>query len=60
MKFGEIPLSEAVGAILAHAYRTKGINFSKGRRLTADDVAKLQAAGVELVDELGAPDRRTS
>jgi molybdenum cofactor cytidylyltransferase len=46
MTFGEIPLSEAVGAILAHAYRAKGINFSKGRRLTADDVAKLQAAGV--------------
>ena len=46
MKFGETPIDEATGAILAHSWRAGGINFSKGRVLSGDDVAKLKAAGV--------------
>ena len=46
MKFGETPIDEATGAILAHSRRSGGINFSKGRRLSAEDVDKLKAAGI--------------
>ncbi len=49
MKFGETPIDEATGAILAHSWRSGGINFAKGRRLSDDDVAKLKAAGVSAV-----------
>ena len=47
MKFGEIPTAEAVGAVLAHSVRGKGIAFKKGRVLTADDVETLTKAGIE-------------
>ena len=49
MRFGETPIDEAAGAILAHSWRANGVNFAKGRRLTADDVAKLKAGGVATV-----------
>ena len=49
MRFGETPIDEAAGAILAHSWRANGVNFSKGRRLSGDDVAKLKAAGVASV-----------
>jgi molybdenum cofactor cytidylyltransferase len=49
VRFGETPIDEAAGAILAHSWRASGVNFSKGRRLSGDDVAKLKAAGVESV-----------
>ncbi|HSI00872.1 MAG TPA: molybdopterin-binding/glycosyltransferase family 2 protein [Reyranella sp.] len=49
MRFGDTPIDEAAGAILAHSWRASGVNFSKGRRLSADDVARLKAAGVESV-----------
>ena len=49
MRFGDTPIDEATGAILAHSWRASGVNFSKGRRLSADDVARLKAAGVESV-----------
>ena len=49
MRFGETPIDEATGAILAHSRRSGGINFSKGRRLSAEDVDKLKAAGVASV-----------
>ena len=45
VRFGETPIDEATGAILAHSWRANGVNFSKGRVLSADDVAKLKAAG---------------
>ncbi len=45
MKFGEIPVADAAGAILAHGVRAEKLVFKKGRRLSADDVAALQAAG---------------
>jgi len=49
VKFGDTPIDEATGAILAHSWRANGVNFSKGRRLSAEDVAKLKAAGAASV-----------
>ena len=49
MRFGDTPIDEATGAILAHSWRANGVNFSKGRRLSAEDVAKLKAAGASSV-----------
>ena len=45
MRFGEVALAEAVGAILAHRVRAS-VTFKKGRVLSADDVEALAAAGV--------------
>lgn len=45
MIFGSIPLSEAVGAILAHGTRHKDGMFKKGRVLSAEDVEALRASG---------------
>ena len=49
MRFGETPVDEAAGAILAHSRRADGINFSKGRILSDEDVARLKEAGVSTV-----------
>ncbi len=49
MKFGDMPVSEAVGAILAHSHRVDGGALRKGRTLTADDAGKLSKAGVAIV-----------
>ncbi|MDP6389315.1 MAG: molybdopterin-binding/glycosyltransferase family 2 protein [Alphaproteobacteria bacterium] len=49
MKFGEIPVAEAAGAILAHSQHVGDTRFKKGRTLTADDVAALAAAGIATV-----------
>ncbi len=49
MRFGETPIDEATGAILAHSWRANGINFAKGRRLSAEDVGRLKAAGAASV-----------
>ncbi|MFO1083825.1 MAG: molybdopterin-binding/glycosyltransferase family 2 protein [Reyranellaceae bacterium] len=49
MRFGETPIDEATGAILAHSWRANGVNFAKGRMLSGEDVAKLKAAGAESV-----------
>jgi len=49
LRFGETPIDEAAGAILAHSWRADGINFAKGRVLSKDDVAKLKAAGASSV-----------
>jgi molybdenum cofactor cytidylyltransferase len=46
MRFGPIPPDDAVGAILVHSVRLKGVAFKKGRILSADDVAALKAAGI--------------
>src|SRR5258708_35278808 len=45
MKFVEIPIAEAEGAILAHAIKIDRTVFKKGRVLSADDVAALVRAG---------------
>jgi molybdenum cofactor cytidylyltransferase len=49
VRFGDTPIDEAKGAILAHSWRANGVNFSKGRVLSGDDIAKLKAAGVSTV-----------
>ncbi|MCA3555119.1 molybdopterin-binding/glycosyltransferase family 2 protein [Aestuariivirga sp.] len=49
MQFGELPLDEAGGAILAHSVKHDGGMFKKGRTLTADDIALLRASGVPAV-----------
>jgi molybdenum cofactor cytidylyltransferase len=49
MKFGETPLSDAVGAILAHSVRAGGVSFKKGRVLREEDTEKLRDAGIETV-----------
>ncbi len=45
MIFGELPLAEAEGAILAHSLRVGSAAFKKGRKLSAADLAALGAAG---------------
>jgi molybdenum cofactor cytidylyltransferase len=49
MMFGEIPVTEAVGAILAHGLCGESFTFKKGRVLTTDDVALLSRAGRRTV-----------
>ncbi len=45
MKFGNIPLTEAVGAILAHSHHLSDRVLKKGRVLSDTDVADLQRVG---------------
>ena len=49
MRFGDTPIDEATGAILGHSWRSGGVNFAKGRTLSAGDVARLKAAGAATV-----------
>lgn len=49
MKFGEIPVEDAVGAVLAHSLRFAGVSLRKGRVLTAENVASLKGAGCASV-----------
>jgi len=49
MKFGETPLAEAAGTILAHGISVAGASFRKGRVLSQDDVAAMQKAGIASV-----------
>ncbi|MCH8926545.1 MAG: molybdopterin-binding protein [Proteobacteria bacterium] len=49
MIFGDTPLDQAEGAILAHSVKLGSIGFKKGRRLSAEDLAALGRAGIETV-----------
>lgn len=49
MKFGEIPLAEAEGAILAHSVKAGSRSLKKGRNLAPADVDALKAAGRKSV-----------
>ena len=49
MIFGDLPLAQAEGAILAHSVRTGGRVFNKGRVLSAQDITDLQTAGINSV-----------
>jgi molybdenum cofactor cytidylyltransferase len=49
MKFAEVPIAEALGAILAHSVRHASGTFKKGRVLDAADIAVLAASGIERV-----------
>src|SRR2546429_2340857 len=49
MKFGEVPVAEAEGAILAHSLRLGATALKKGRVLSAADLEAIAAAGLEHV-----------
>ncbi|MEC5324780.1 MULTISPECIES: molybdopterin-binding/glycosyltransferase family 2 protein [unclassified Aurantimonas] len=49
MIFGEIPVAEAEGAILAHSQRLDQRRLKKGTRLSVADIAALRDAGVGVV-----------
>jgi molybdenum cofactor cytidylyltransferase len=46
MKFGEIPVGEAAGAILAHSLKLGSAVLKKGRRLSAADIELMAASGL--------------
>jgi molybdenum cofactor cytidylyltransferase len=46
MKFGSVAVAAATGAILAHGVRVGEVSFKKGRVLSTEDVAALQAIGM--------------
>ena len=49
MIFGETPLDQAEGVILAHSLKAGSRSFKKGRILSAEDVEALRTAGLENV-----------
>ncbi len=49
MLFGDIPVEEAQGAILAHSLRAGAARFRKGRLLSAQDITALGEAGFRSV-----------
>ncbi|WAP68098.1 molybdopterin-binding/glycosyltransferase family 2 protein [Jiella pelagia] len=49
MRFGEVPTTEAEGALLAHSKSVEGGRIAKGTRLSVDQVAALAAAGFETL-----------
>ena len=49
MRFGEMPVDEAAGAVLAHSLKLGERSLRKGRVLTPEDVAALKVAGRRTV-----------
>ena len=49
MKFGTVPLEDAIGAVLAHSVAVPEGRLRKGRLITAADVAQMRAAGLSDV-----------
>ena len=49
MRFGELTLDEAEGAVLAHGLRTGGLDLRKGTVLDAPVLATLRTAGIDRV-----------
>ena len=49
MRFGEIPTTEAEGAILAHSLRFGATALKKGRILSATDIDAIATAGVACI-----------
>ncbi|MEW6257260.1 MAG: molybdopterin-binding/glycosyltransferase family 2 protein [Pseudomonadota bacterium] len=49
MKFGPVPVAEAVGAIAAHAVKAPGVIVRKGQRISPGDMAALACAGIQTV-----------
>ena len=58
MKFGPVPLDQALGAISAHSVKIAEWSIKKGARLTSDDLAALRAEGRDsvIVAQLDADD----
>ncbi|WP_026986273.1 NTP transferase domain-containing protein [Fodinicurvata fenggangensis] len=49
MIFGQIPIDQAEGALLAHSLKRGSVNFKKGRQLSAEDIQVLRLARIEEV-----------
>ncbi len=49
MTFGEVPLNDATGGVLAHSLQAGDLRFRKGRVLSADDIDLLRQHGVGRV-----------
>ncbi len=49
MKFGELPVGDALGCILAHGVSAGDVSFKKGRVLSAADIDALKRANVLAV-----------
>ncbi len=49
MKFGETPVGEAAGAVLAHSVNHNSGVFKKGRTLSVADIETLKSAGIAKV-----------
>ena len=49
MKFGSVPIAQALGAIVAHAVRHDGLVLKKGQVVTLEHQASLTAAGVKEI-----------
>jgi molybdenum cofactor cytidylyltransferase len=49
VKFGETPLGDAAGAILAHSLKAGDRTLKKGRVISADDIEALRKAGMTSV-----------
>jgi molybdenum cofactor cytidylyltransferase len=49
VKFGPVPVEEAVGAIAAHSARAGDAVLKKGSTVGPEDAARLKAAGIESV-----------
>jgi len=49
LRFGEIPVDDASGAIAGHSLRAGGISLRKGNPISAEMASALKAAGVETV-----------
>lgn len=49
MKFGPVPLADALGGVLAHGLTTPDGALKKGTLLTADDLERLRRCGVTQV-----------
>jgi molybdenum cofactor cytidylyltransferase len=49
VRFGEVPLGEAAGAILAHSLKLDSAVLKKGRLLSPADVDLIAAAGLDHV-----------
>ncbi len=45
MKFGDFPLAQCEGGVLAHSLRFDSLTLAKGRVLTPGDLARLEKAG---------------
>jgi molybdenum cofactor cytidylyltransferase len=49
VRFGPVPVEEAVGAIAAHSVRAGEAVLKKGSTVTAEDAARLKSAGIEAI-----------
>ena len=49
MKFGPVPVADALGVLVAHAIRLGDRTLRKGHVVDADDVADLVSAGIETI-----------